>query len=139
MVCHSPMKPSRLFLLSLVPLAVVAWVVLSMQFMWPPICREVIHSYNACINNLRQIDGAKQQWATENAKTNGANVTLEDLKDYLRNRLSCPYRGTYTINPIGQPPTCSVAEQKPKKRHDGPLHWEWEVPPASGHKLSPLD
>jgi prepilin-type N-terminal cleavage/methylation domain-containing protein len=27
---------------------------------------------NACINNLRQIDGAKEQWALENKKSSGA-------------------------------------------------------------------
>ena len=29
-----------------------------------------ISPMNACINNLRQIDSAKQQWALENHKTN---------------------------------------------------------------------
>jgi hypothetical protein len=35
------------------------------------------------INNLRQIDGAKQQWAIERNLTGGVAVTREDLSNYL--------------------------------------------------------
>jgi prepilin-type N-terminal cleavage/methylation domain-containing protein len=30
---------------------------------------------NACISNLRQIDGAKEQWALENKKSAGTDTT----------------------------------------------------------------
>ena len=40
---------------------------------------------NACINNLRQIDGGIQQWAMENKKDAAATVGLSDIKDYLKN------------------------------------------------------
>ena len=39
---------------------------------------------NACINNLRQIDAAKQQWALENGKKDGDVPTRSDLAPYLR-------------------------------------------------------
>src|SRR5271154_2907575 len=65
---------------------------------------------NACINNLRQIDAAKNQWALEKGKTNGDMPTADDIKVYLmHNRLPvCPAGGTYIIGAVGEPPTCSI-------------------------------
>jgi prepilin-type N-terminal cleavage/methylation domain-containing protein len=70
---------------------------------------------NACINNLRQIDGAKQQWALENKKTSTDTApTSTSLSPYLGrgtagNWPSCPANGTYTINGISTTPSCSLA------------------------------
>jgi myosin heavy subunit len=62
----------------------------------------------ACINNLRQLDGAKQQWALENNKTATAMPQMSDLAPYLRNAsLVCPSGGAYTLNTVGAAPTCS--------------------------------
>ena len=65
---------------------------------------------NACINNLRQIDGAKQQWALEHVKTPGAVPTEADLRPYLRNNPppTCPSGGSYNLNPVSLPPTCTI-------------------------------
>lgn len=68
---------------------------------------------NACINNLRQIDAAKNEWALENNKTNGTPVTVDDIKPFIKLRanedfLKCPAGGTYTIGLVGENPTCSV-------------------------------
>jgi regulator of replication initiation timing len=65
---------------------------------------------NACINNLRQIDAAKQQWALENSKTADAVPSAQDLLPYFSNLVFpvCPSGGAYTINAVGVPPTCSV-------------------------------
>jgi len=66
---------------------------------------------NVCINNLRQIDGAKQQWALENQKTADAVPTAQDIAPYIKGDVLpvCPAAGTYTINAVGAVPTCSVA------------------------------
>ena len=70
---------------------------------------------NACINNLRQIDGAKQQWALENKKTSSDPApTSGSLMPYLGrgtagNWPSCPANGSYTVNGISSPPVCSKA------------------------------
>ncbi|MGH7994663.1 MAG: DUF4190 domain-containing protein, partial [Limisphaerales bacterium] len=40
---------------------------------------------NACINNLRQIEAAKQQWALENGKKADDVPTAEDLKPFFKN------------------------------------------------------
>jgi len=67
-----------------------------------------VSQQNACINNLRQIDAAKNEWALEKGKTNGDVPTKEDLLPYLRSWPVCPAGGTYTINAVGVPPTCSI-------------------------------
>ena len=38
---------------------------------------------NACINNLRQIDSAKQQWALENGQKSSAAPTSANLTPYI--------------------------------------------------------
>ena len=69
---------------------------------------------NACINNLRQIDGAKQQWALEKHQTSTATPVSTDLMPYLGRGTAgsyptCPANGTYSINDIQTAPTCNVA------------------------------
>jgi prepilin-type N-terminal cleavage/methylation domain-containing protein len=66
---------------------------------------------NACINNLRQIDGAIQQWAMENKKDATITVGYTDIKDYLKNSVLCPAGGTtfalsYTLATVGDKPAC---------------------------------
>jgi hypothetical protein len=65
---------------------------------------------NACINNLRMIDAAKQQWALLNNKTDETVPVALDLLPYLKGNVFpvCPSGGSYTINAVGTPPTCSV-------------------------------
>jgi hypothetical protein len=67
---------------------------------------------NACINNLRQFDAAENQWALEKGKKTGDVCTEEDLKPYVRlvggQLPKCPAGGTYTINPVGEAPICSL-------------------------------
>jgi len=65
---------------------------------------------NACINNLRQIDSAKQQWALENRKTAETIPTAQDIGAYLRGGVvpKCAAGGAYTLNAVGTHPTCSL-------------------------------
>jgi hypothetical protein len=67
---------------------------------------------NACINNLRQLDAAKNEWALEKGKKAGDVPTKEDLLPYLRSWPVCPSGGTYSINAVGEPPICSVPGHK---------------------------
>jgi len=66
---------------------------------------------NACINNLRQIDAAKNQWALENGKTADAIPTAQDLLPYFKDQTFpvCPSGGTYTIGAMTVVPTCSIS------------------------------
>ncbi|MGD9874891.1 MAG: hypothetical protein AB7T27_11590 [Kiritimatiellia bacterium] len=61
---------------------------------------------NSCINNLRQIEGAKDQWAIDNGATVGDQVSPSDIEPYLKEFPSCPSGGSYVLNPIGTPATC---------------------------------
>jgi len=63
-----------------------------------------------CINNLRLIDGAKQQWALEKQKPPSALLTAADLMPYMRSNALpvCPAGGVYTLNPVGIPPICNI-------------------------------
>jgi len=66
---------------------------------------------NACINNLRQISGAKHAWALENKKETTDTPTAQELDSYLKNGFSsmrCPAGGVYTINSVGERPACSI-------------------------------
>lgn len=66
---------------------------------------------SACIDSLREIESAKEQYAMENKLTNGDTVALTDLIGatlYIKRLNNCAAGGTYTINPIGTYPTCNV-------------------------------
>ncbi|MEI2722546.1 MAG: prepilin-type N-terminal cleavage/methylation domain-containing protein [Verrucomicrobiota bacterium] len=69
---------------------------------------------NACINNLRQMDGGIQQWALENKKAASAAVTTTDIKPYIKltvgNALpACPAGGTYAVSTVNVSPTCTIS------------------------------
>ncbi len=66
---------------------------------------------NACINNLRQINGAIQQWALENKKAPSATVAFTDISPYLKSAVVCPSGGTtfadsYTVVDVQTVPVC---------------------------------
>ena len=69
---------------------------------------------NACINNLRQIDAAANEFALENHLTNGASVNFpNDLTPYIKLNSqgkipSCPDGGVYHLSRVGDNPTCSL-------------------------------
>ncbi len=68
---------------------------------------------NACMNNLRQFDGAKQQWALENHKTTNDIPSWQDMRPYLGRGTNgelptCPQGGVYILGRIGEPPRCSI-------------------------------
>ncbi len=69
---------------------------------------------NSCIANLKQIDGAVQQWALENKKQSTDTYALTDttLLDYLKGSLLpvCPGGGTYSAGgTVSASPTCSLS------------------------------
>ena len=78
---------------------------------------------NTCINNLRLIDGAIQQWALENGKNSTDPVTAilstSALTQYLgrggtgqinktdNGGVHCPSGGTYAGTTVNAKPSCS--------------------------------
>jgi hypothetical protein len=75
-----------------------------------------VEAMNACINNLRMLDGAKQQWALEHKKSSADIPSMLDLKPYVVRAdgeyLQCPAGGSYTIRNIATAPTCTVPEHE---------------------------
>lgn len=67
-------------------------------------------SKDNCINNLRQIDAAKQQWALENRQADTALPSSDDVRIYLKNNNypRCPDGGKYIIGQVSKDPTCSL-------------------------------
>src|SRR2546423_12274735 len=74
---------------------------------------------NACINNLRQMDGAVQQYALENKLASSAPYSLDDLKAYVKldsggNLPGCPAGGGYTAGATGtKAPPCGLSGATP--------------------------
>ncbi len=70
---------------------------------------------NACINNLRQIDAAAQEWALEKGHKTGDPINYPtDLTPYIKLNSNssippCPAQGTYSCNTVGNNPTCSLS------------------------------
>jgi len=77
---------------------------------------------NACINNLRQIDGAKQQWALENNMPAASVPTEADVSPYLGRSVGaadfvtanvvCPIGGDYVANigDLNTAPQCGAVD-----------------------------
>ena len=75
---------------------------------------------NTCINNLRLIDGAIQQWALENGKNSTDDVVKASLTQYLGRGgtgvingtdpggVKCPSSGTYSVGKVNAKPTCNA-------------------------------
>jgi prepilin-type N-terminal cleavage/methylation domain-containing protein len=66
---------------------------------------------NACISNLRVIDGAIQQWALDTKQGDTATVTAADILPYLKNSVTCPSGGktfadSYAVSTVQVRPTC---------------------------------
>jgi prepilin-type N-terminal cleavage/methylation domain-containing protein len=61
---------------------------------------------NACIANLKQIDGAIANWALEKTKGTGNSVDSNQLygpANYIKAPPNCPAGGTYNYHNVGDP------------------------------------
>ena len=74
---------------------------------------------NACINNLRQLDAGKEEYALEYGGTNGDVLEWTNIALYVKditNKMFCPaantanrsYSNSYLINKIGTDPSCRI-------------------------------
>ena len=74
---------------------------------------------NACINTLRQIDAAANQFALEHHLTNGDAINFpNDLTPYIKLNSAgkipgCPQGGIYSIKKVGDTPTCTLSTATP--------------------------
>jgi prepilin-type N-terminal cleavage/methylation domain-containing protein len=64
-----------------------------------------------CINNLRQIDAAVQEWAVNNNQPPSATPAFTEISSYLKSSVVCPAGGmtfsdSYQLNGVTSKPTC---------------------------------
>src|SRR3954468_1663893 len=67
---------------------------------------------NACIANLKQMDGAKATWALENKKNSSVTPPEAELFGstcYIKDKPACPGGGDYVITAVDAKNTCSLA------------------------------
>ena len=72
---------------------------------------------NSCIANLKQIQGAVEQWALETKRFTNDLVSIADIsgsptnkiRQLINKELICPAGGTYSVTTVGEEPRCSVA------------------------------
>jgi prepilin-type N-terminal cleavage/methylation domain-containing protein len=76
---------------------------------------------NACINNLRQIDGSVNQYALENQKSAGYATTIPNLQPYIGRGIA----GSWPVGPLGEvypPPLVGTAPICPVATAVGGTH-----------------
>ena len=84
----------------------VAGVCPAAWMLWSPAYRTSASA--ACINNLRQLDSAKQQWALENGKNTNDVPSWDGINLYIGRGVKCPKGGTYILGRVSQLPKCSI-------------------------------
>ena len=65
----------------------------------------------ACVANMKQIEGAKATWALENKKVSSTAPTDADLFGatlYIRAKPECPAAGTYTLGAVDTKAVCTI-------------------------------
>jgi prepilin-type N-terminal cleavage/methylation domain-containing protein len=110
---YKPIRQSAFTLVEV--MVVVAVIALLAAIVIPNLVKARATSQaNGCINNLRKIQDACDQWAVEAGKSTGDHVSLNlNLKAYIKtasgNRIPpCPANGNYSIESVGDIPTCSL-------------------------------
>src|ERR1035437_11100820 len=73
---------------------------------------------NACISNLRMIDGAIQQWALDTKQGDTATVTAADILPYLKNSVTCPSGGKTFADSY----SVTAGQARPACRKQPPTH-----------------
>jgi chromosome segregation ATPase len=63
-----------------------------------------------CLNHLRLIDDAKQEWAADYQMPRSAVPSVKNLLPYFRDGIfpECPGGGAYSLNAVDEVPTCSI-------------------------------
>ena len=102
---------------------ITGYISLGLSLLWIPLmvaiavpnfirAREVAMQ-NACINNLRQFEAAKDQWALEQDADLTTAVTADDIDPILGkpcSSVTCPAGGEYALNTVGANPTCTISD-----------------------------
>ena len=130
--------------------AAVSYCVLAYISMWPPVVHYARATRSAwtCVNNLRQIDAAMNQFCVEHNKHAGDPVALADITPYIHLNSqgqipSCPDGGIYNFIVLGPAPTCSLGTNTTESEQirvgffqcsDNPKFYLHHVMPLITHK-----
>jgi len=90
--------------------AIVLFVIVAVAvaLLSPRFGRRPRPAVNACINNLRQLDGAAEQWRLENGRATNAIPTFAEATACLKSTPVCPSGGIYRYETNTGLPRCSV-------------------------------
>lgn len=74
----------------------------------------------ACVNNLRQIESGKEQWALAAGLSNGTPAStvaaMSNVNAYIKlqgtNVPGCPASGTYDYTNVGVNATCTISSNR---------------------------
>ena len=99
---------------------VVAVIVIVLSIAIPNYFRmTVVSKRTVCINNLRKITAAVEQWAIDNNIPSGTNIDPESQREndiytnYITgSRPKCPSGGEYVINPVGSNPQVQCTDEE---------------------------
>jgi prepilin-type N-terminal cleavage/methylation domain-containing protein len=74
---------------------------------------------NACLRNMRCIEGAKDTWSFETTLPQGSPVSWNDIMPYLKHQPYCPAGGSYNIEGIGVGCFCSIHDWRNDPAYNG--------------------
>ena len=96
---------------------VVAIIAIALSIAIPNFFRmSKISKATVCINNMKKIAAAIDQWAIDNNISSGTEITADDetaiCQNYLRGpKPVCPSSGKYTLSPIGGNPQIRCSDE----------------------------
>jgi hypothetical protein len=98
--------------------AIIAVLVVGGLIAFPMVVKPRVNSQgNACIANLKQIQGAIEQYALENKLEASNRVSISDIsggtnwqtiRPMINVDLTCPGGGFYSVGTVAESPRCSV-------------------------------
>lgn len=95
-------------------LRLAVYVVVIGLMIWAaiPVMRraKVTADKNACVANLKQLDGVRVSWSLENKKEPDDLVDIKSASMYLKGGVmpTCPAGGSYQVNRVKDYPNCTL-------------------------------
>ena len=75
-----------------------------------------------CKTNLRTIKLTIENWALNTRRSEGTEISLEDLEGEFDNGIPrCPSGGEYSVTVVGEDPTCSVSGHTLSEDEEGDI------------------